>query len=321
MTALDRKPAEDQSRHMHLLVSSMSARGRALTVAPDVVRRLRAGGWKVTVSVTKAEDNLRALSDKVDAPFVGALGGDGYLAQTAQSVQGSDAVFVPLPGGRGNDLCRALGLSPDPLKRADQLASYMTRQPGHNGADGVQFVEDHIRCVDAMWLDEGDKPAMMTLGIVSLGFDSAVNQIANDSWFRSGPIAYGYGALAGFGRYTERQVRALVDGEDRDMSGWIASVSNSGWFGGGIQFVPTSQLGDGQMELVHVGSASRRVVLKALVEILKSRSAEHPLIQVSQAREVRFTEPVGLQAWADGDPVATVPFTVRLQRDAVRMLA
>lgn len=304
--------------HIHLLVSSMSAHGQAIKVGPSVVRILRAAGWKVTVSVTTAEDTPSKIAKASSAPFVAALGGDGYLSQVAQGVKETESIFVPLPGGRGNDLCRALKVSADPVERAQELSALLK----HRTDDEIRdVIERHTRDIDAMWLHEEGKSPRIALGILSLGFDASVNQIANDSWFRSGPIAYGYGALAGFASFRERPIRAIVDGIERDLSGWIASVSNSGMFGGGIHFVPASGLEDGCMELVHVGSASRSVVLRALLEILKSRNAEHPLIQVSQVRSISFVEPAGMEAWADGDPVATVPFSVSMERGAIRTLA
>ncbi len=308
--------ANVRPRQMHLLVSSMSARGRAIEVGPKVVQILRNGGWDVTVSVTTAEDTPRKVALASDAPYVAALGGDGYLSQVAQGVHGTESVFVPFPGGRGNDLCRALGIGADPFERARAVAR-LGLQTGDDAAD----IERHIRDVDAVWIEQKDKKPMIVMGVLSLGYEAHVNQIANDSWFRSGPVAYGYGALAGFTTYKESTIRARVDGVERDLSGWVASVSNSGMFGGGIHFVPSSDLNDGQMELVHVGPLSRREVLAALTQILRTRNAEHPLVKVSKAQEIEFTAPAGLQAWADGDPVATVPFTVRTEKGAVRMLA
>lgn len=308
-------------RRIHVLVSSMSARGRAISVGPSVVRILREGGWEVSVSVTTAEDTPRKVAAAAEAPFVAALGGDGYLSQVAQGLASTDSIFVPLPGGRGNDLCRALGASPDALRRARDLASLgVQRCEADGGLDSSDPIEQRLREVDAMWVDQDGRESRIVLGILSVGYEAAVNQIANDSWFRSGPLAYGYGALAAFSCYEQHEFRAIVDGEERDLSGWVASVSNSGMFGGGIHFVPSSSLEDGRMELVHVPPAQRSVVLRALMDILKRREATHPLIQVSSIESISFTEPCGLQAWADGDPIATVPFTVRIEKGAIRML-
>lgn len=301
-------------RQMHVLVSSMSARGHAIKIGPKVIQILRDGGWDVKVSVTTAEDTPRKVALASEAPFVAALGGDGYLSQVAQGVYDSEATFVPFPGGRGNDLCRSLGIGSDPFERAKSLARF-----GIAEEDTREF-DSHRHQVDALWIEQEGKSPVMVMGVLSVGYESYVNQIANDSFFRSGPLAYGYGALRGFSTYETCSILASVDGEERDLSGWVASISNSGMFGGGIHFVPSSDLYDGQMELVHVDSVSRREVLQAVLQILRTRNAEHPLVHVSKAQEIEFLEPVGLEAWADGDPVASIPFTVRTEQGAVRML-
>lgn len=306
------------ARRMHLFVSSLSARGRAIDVAPQVVQALRRGGWDVTVQVTTAADSPRLLAQDSTAPFIGALGGDGYLSQVARGLSTGKATFVPLPGGRGNDLCRSLKIACDPVERARNIADLgMCR--GQDAAEHPDLSE-RVRSIDAMWVhEEGEEPHLV-MGVLSLGYEAHVNEIANQSWLRSGPLAYSYAALMGFASFRERPMRAIVDGVEQDLSGWVASVSNSGMFGGGIHFVPTSDLTDGRMELVHVGHLSKPTVLRVVMDILASRSVSHPLVKVSPVSTITFTEPVGAQAWADGDAVATVPFSLRLERGAIRVL-
>lgn len=302
-------------REMHLLVSSMSARGRAIEVGPAVVRILRAGGWKVTVSVTTPEDTPQKIAAASRSPFVAALGGDGYLSAVAQGVHDTDAVFIPMPGGRGNDLCRALGVSHDPYARAREVAAFGV----HNGDSSD--IEPHIRDIDGIWVRDDEGQDRLVLGIVAVGYEARANEMANASWFRSGPMAYAYGAFAAFATYTEGHFRAVIDGEERDLTGWVASVSNSGCAGGGIRMVPTSDLEDGQLELFHIGRASKRTALAALTQIVAKRNADHPLVHIEPVREVYFNEPVGAKAWADGDPVATIPCTMRIAPSVVRVLA
>ena len=108
---------------MLLLVSSMSAGGRSVRLGPRIVRILRGGGWEVAVRLTTPGDDPAAIAGGVTAgSIVAALGGDGYLSAVARGCHESDALFVPMPGGRGNDLCRALGVGTDPLARARRLA-------------------------------------------------------------------------------------------------------------------------------------------------------------------------------------------------------
>ena len=111
-------------RSILLLVSSMSAGGRSVRLGPRIVRILRGGGWEVAVRLTTPGDDPAALAAQVASDsIVAALGGDGYLGAVARGCHDSGALFVPFPGGRGNDLCRALGIGTDPLARARDVAS------------------------------------------------------------------------------------------------------------------------------------------------------------------------------------------------------
>ena len=225
--------ASGARRSILLLVSSMSAGGRSVRLGPRIVRILRGGGWEVAVRLTTPGDDPVAIAGEVaSGSFVAALGGDGYLGAVARGCHESDAIFVPMPGGRGNDLCRALRIGTDPLVRARSLAP-LGFSSNEAGADSSDWLASRIRPLDGMWVRSRDG-VRLALGIVSIGLDARANILANESSFTSGPLAYGYGAFAALASHEPTEIVATVDGVERNMSGWIASASNSGRFGGGI---------------------------------------------------------------------------------------
>ncbi|MSS85357.1 diacylglycerol kinase [Actinomycetaceae bacterium WB03_NA08] len=290
--------------HLHLLVSSMSARGKALEVGKEVVRILRGAGWDVTVQVTRSSDSIPAAAQNADTRLVGAVGGDGYIAAVAQGLaEDPDRVMVPFPGGRGNDLCRSLGIGTDSLTHAKTLT-----QPD---------LENRIRAIDGMWI--GSK-RQLALGVVSLGIDATANRFANQSRFRSGPLAYSWGAIAAFTQSHPNEFVVDVDGVVCDLPGWVCSISNSGWIGGGINILPTSDPYDGVLEVLQVAPTSKARALPLLAKVLGGRNLDSPLVQVISAREVHFMAPTGIVAMADGDMVAKVPFTVRVAPQVVRVV-
>lgn len=321
-------------RRMDLLVSSMSARGRALEVGPRVVRLLREGGWRVDVTVTTPDDDpgdLAALAGgahrRVEgsharrpapspAPFVGALGGDGYVSAIAEGVSRSGAVLVPIPGGRGNDLCRAIGVGADPLARARDLG----RLGLVTSRGGAVEPEGRVRAVDGIWVERSDGSRRLVLGVVSFGLEAIANALANESWFRSGPLAYAYGAVTTPLHFRGADFTARIDGVGRDMGGWVLSVSNSGYIGGGINVVPSSDAFDGTLEVLHVGRESLRAVIPALLQVVSTRNADHPLVHVSTAREVVVDGPVGTPVMADGDQVGHIPLRMSVAAGVVRAL-
>ncbi|QWW20721.1 diacylglycerol kinase [Schaalia sp. 19OD2882] len=290
---------------MALLVSSTSAHGRALRVGPEVVRTLKASGWQVDVRVTSTDEDPSDVAAASSSPVVAALGGDGYVAAVASALHRTGALFAPLPGGRGNDLCRALGIGTDPVAHARRLAS-------------PEIVE---RPLDAIRVTPDDRPERLAFGIVSFGLDATANRVANETeWINSGPLAYAWGASLGIARHRPCPMSALVDGQQEEVGGWLLSVSNSGWFGGGINLAEESDPGDGLLELVHVGPLPLRRALPLLAKVLLTRGHD-PALTVRRVREVRVTTPDGFIAMADGDRIGTVPLTMSVVAGAVRVLA
>ena len=271
--------ASGARRSILLLVSSMSAGGRSVRLGPRIVRILRGGGWEVAVRLTTPGDDPAAIAGEVaSGSFVAALGGDGYLGAVARGCHESDAIFVPMPGGRGNDLCRALRIGTDPLVRARSLAP-LGFSSNEAGADSSDWLASRIRPLDGMWVRSRDG-VRLALGIVSIGLDARANILANESSFISGPLAYGYGAFAALASHEPTEIVATVDGVERNMSGWIASASNSGRFGGGITLVESSDMSDGVLEVCHVGPLSLSRALPVLARVVAGRAKAHPAIEV-----------------------------------------
>lgn len=311
--------ASGARRSILLLVSSMSAGGRSVRLGPRIVRILRGGGWEVAIRLTTPGDDPVAIAGGVVAgSIVAALGGDGYLSAVARGCHESDAIFAPLPGGRGNDLCRALGIGTDPLARARSLAR-LGLTSGEAGALSSDSPTSRVRPLDGMWVRTREG-VRLALGVVSIGLDARANILANESSLTSGPLAYGYGAFAALASHEPTDIVATVDGRERNMSGWIASVSNSGRFGGGITLVDSSDMNDGILEVCHVGPLPMSRALPVLASVVAGRAKTHPAIEVESARVVSFAAPVGTVAMADGDRVASIPFTVDVAPGVVSVL-
>ena len=311
--------ASGARRSILLLVSSMSAGGRSVRLGPRIVRILRGGGWEVAVRLTTPGDDPAAIAGGVVAgSIVAALGGDGYLSAVARGCHESDAIFAPLPGGRGNDLCRALGLGPVPLARARSLAR-LGLTSDEAGALSSDSLTSRVRPLDGMWV-RSREGVRLALGVVSIGLDARANILANESSLTSGPLAYGYGAFAALASHEPTDIVATVDGRERNMSGWIASVSNSGRFGGGITLVDSSDMNDGILEVCHVGPLPMSRALPVLASVVAGRAKTHPAIDVESARVVSFAAPAGTIAMADGDRVASIPFTVDVAPGVVSVL-
>ena len=326
----------DQSSQykLKLFVSSLSGKGRALRRAPKVAALLRSQGWNVDVRVTHRSDDPAALAAACTNHWVAVLGGDGYIARIATQVGARGGVVIPLPGGRGNDLCRCLGIGTDAvahvrsLPTASQIcAEGAGEHPRIRGVDAMQ-----VRALNGVNEGQdaaGQRPSsrardleenpVQVLGIVSFGLDALANQIANDTSFASGTFAYAWGALRALQQFQPKTMEIEVDGERKRIRGWLVSVSNSGWFGGGINIVPSSNPSDGRLELLTVDPVPKHYAIRVLARVLAMRKVDDPILHVEEVTSVKILDSAGLVAMGDGDQVGEGPLEISVSPRVFRV--
>ena len=324
---------------LKLFVSALSGKGRALRRAPKVAALLRSQGWNVDVRVTHRSDDPAALAAACTNHWVAVLGGDGYIARIATQVGARGGVVIALPGGRGNDLCRCLGIGTDAVAHVRSLpiaseicAEDAGEHPRIRGVDAMQVralkrVNDGQDAAgqrppspgkDLEGKDLEEKPAQV-LGIVSFGLDALANQIANDTSIASGTFAYAWGALRALQQFQPKTMEIEVDGTRRRIRGWLVSLSNSGWFGGGINIVPTSNPSDGRLELLTVDPVPKRHAIRVLARVLAMRKVADPILHVEQVTSVKIWDSAGLFAMGDGDQVGEGPLEISVSPEVFRV--
>lgn len=326
----------DQSSQpkLKLFVSALSGKGRALRRAPKVAALLRSQGWNVDVRVTHRSDDPAALAAACTNHWVGVLGGDGYIARIATQVGTRGGVVIPLPGGRGNDLCRCLGIGTDAVAHVRSLPSASQicaegagEHPRIRGVDAMQVraLKGENEGQDAVGQrpsspakDLEENPAQV-LGIVSFGLDALANQIANDTSFASGTFAYAWGALRALQQFQPKTMEIEVDGVRRRIRGWLVSVSNSGWFGGGINIVPSSNPSDGRLELLTVDPVPKHHAIRVLARVLAMRKVDDPILHVEEVTSVKILDSAGLVAMGDGDQVGEGPLEISVSPRVFRV--
>jgi YegS/Rv2252/BmrU family lipid kinase len=287
-------------RPVRLIVNPSAGAGRAARLLPDVEMALRSHGipFRVdrTTSIEHARELARAARDAGE--LAAAMGGDGLAGAVAGELQGSDAIMALLPGGRGNDLARKLGLGHDPVAAVDVLAAGKERRIDVAEAGGIAY-----------------------LGILSAGFDSLVNEIANATRLPLGTLVYAYGALRALRTWTPAHWEVVVDGAEHAFTGYAVAVANSGVFGGGMWLVPDAELDDGLLDVALTLDRPKTAYLRGLTRVFSGAHVDEPGFTVLRGREVTFRADRPFVPYADGDPVAALPVTVRVRPRALRVIA
>jgi YegS/Rv2252/BmrU family lipid kinase len=233
-----------------------------------------------------------------------ALGGDGLAGRVAGVCSTAGGLFAALPGGRGNDFVRGLGIDLDPVKAAEQFHTWQERAVdiGHvTGPDG----EPHP-----------------FLGIASVGFDSDVQVRANKTKLIRGSSVYTYAALRTLASWKPARFTVTADDEaPQTLIGWSVAAANSAYYGGGMHYAPAAEVDDGLLELVTAARTSRLAFLVMLPKVFKGRHVDDPRVQVRRARTVVVDADRPFQVYADGDPLADLPAKISVSAGSLRLLA
>ena len=290
-------------RRLQLIVNPSAGGGRACKRLPAVEAALRGAGHDLVVTPTRSLEHADELTaDAVaDERVAVAMGGDGIVGRVAGAVARVGGVMGVVPGGRGNDFCRATGISQDPLEACAVLAS------------GTEQAVD----LGVVTSGTGEAPF---LGIASIGFDSDVQERVLTSRLPLGQLTYLYGSLATVAAWKHAVFSCTVDGAPLEVRGWSVAVANSGIYGGGMRLAPDASLTDGRVDVVTSGATGRGAFLRALPKVFKGTHVEEPTIDVTTAQVVELQADRPFRVFADGDPVGTLPATVTVRPGAVRVL-
>lgn len=286
-----------------VIVNPAAGGGRAGALAETVQESLRRQGGDVALERTSSSEHAREVAGIAArageiAVVVGGDGMVGIVADALRAVPG--AVMGIVPAGRGNDLARALGIPANP---ADACAVIAGGEP--------------------VAIDLGEAGGRAFVGIASLGFDSEANRIANAAPPRLGQLVYAYGALRALARWRSARFEVSLDGGaggSFSFSGYTVAAANSSTYGGGMLMAPGARLDDGLLDVVMVGHVSRLRFLANLPRVFRGTHVELPEVQVHRAAEVEISADRPFEVYADGDPLASLPVTVRALPGAVRVL-
>jgi YegS/Rv2252/BmrU family lipid kinase len=282
-----------------LIVNPSAAGGRTLRRLPEVEAALAPLGVPVETARTRSLEHADELVAQAAAAgqVAVAFGGDGLLGRVAGAASTCDALVAALPGGRGNDFLRSLGVGPDPVAAARSLADAVEKRLDLGVANGRHFV-----------------------GIASVGFDSDVQVLANRTRFIRGAPVYTYAALRTLLTWKPCRFTIEIDGEAVPHVGWSVAAGNAQYYGGGMRYAPTASLTDGALDVILAAQSSRPHFLTQLPRVFQGKHIDDGHVTVRQARRLVVDAERPFQLYADGDPIADLPAVIEIRAGALRML-
>jgi YegS/Rv2252/BmrU family lipid kinase len=282
-----------------LLVNPASAHGRTLKLLPQLERELDSRRIPFRVERTRGlehgvERALRA-AEADEIPVV--VSGDGLIGAIGGAFAGSNTPIGIVPGGRGNDLARVLGIPSEPEAAVATLAAGETRRIDVGEVNGERF-----------------------LGIVSVGFDSEANQLANETRWLRGNLVYAYAGVRTLFGWKPARFTLRVGEERQRFTGYSVSVANNKAFGGGMFVAPDADLADGEFDVVTVGDVGKLRFLSNLPKVFKGTHVDEDEVRVFRAARLELSASRPFPVYADGEHLTDLPAKLRVLPRALSVI-
>jgi len=289
-----------ESMPLALLVNPSSGGGRTKEMLPPLENELDQRRLEFRVERTRSREHAielaLAAAEAGELPVV--MSGDGLIGAVGGALTGTEVPMGIVPGGRGNDLARVLGIPSDPAGAADVLAAGSTRLIDVGEANGERF-----------------------LSIASTGFDSECNDLANRTTLVRGNLVYAYSALRTLVSWEPARFTVKIGEESLRYTGYSVAAANSKAFGGGMMLAPDADLADGQFDVVMISDVSKWHYLRNLPKVFKGTHIDNEEIRIVRAPRIEISASRPFALYADGEPITELPATLRVLPRALRVVA
>ncbi len=287
--------------HLALVVNPTSGRRRGEVVAARAAARLADAGHTTTIvqgeDAASARDHLKlAIDAGLDGVVV--VGGDGALHAMLDHVADSDLVFGLIPAGTGNDTARSLGI---PVKDVDAAIDLV--------------IAGHVRTIDLARTDEA-----YVATVVASGFDSKVNERANDMTWPRGHMRYNIAIVKELRSFQPLPFTMTLDGGTIEREAMLVAIGNGPSFGGGLRICEGASMDDGLLDVVVINPVSKARFVRVFPQLYRGTHVTLPEFERHRVREVTLSSP-GVVAYGDGERLGPLPLTATIRPGALRVFA
>jgi len=282
-----------------VLVNRAAGASSATDAGLAMMRLLQEAGAEASLTATENAEHARVCAGESarSGSVIVAVGGDGTVGSLAGTVVREGGTLGLVPIGRGNDFARQLGVPTVPREIAQVLLT------------------GRVKAVDVIDVD-----GRIVVGSVYAGIDSLTSELVNRAHWLPAKLQYPFAALRAIATHRSTPYTISIDGNEQTVRAHTVVAANSGFYGSGMHVAPTARIDDGLLNVVIIGEAGRRRLLKALRLVYDGKHVTLDEVTETIAREVTIASVGALAAYADGDRIGPLPVTARVLPGALNVI-
>ncbi len=277
-----------------VVINPKAGGGKGLTLGNKVRSLLASGSDQISyVQATSLEACLSeasALCSENTFDVLVCVGGDGLIHDLLPILIGANLPLLVIPAGTGNDFARTLGVYG---KKIESLLELPRRSKPIeidiceivHGNSGTPFVQ-----------------------ILSTGFDSIVNERANEMRLIRGKIKYVLAVLEKVWKFRAIDFRVTIDGIVLEQRAMLVCVANGTSYGGGMKIAPHAKHDDGILDIMIVDRVNPFRLLLVFPRVFFGTHVKHPRVHFFTGKEIQISGDT--VAFADGERIAKLPISI-----------
>jgi len=284
-----------------IILNPTSQRGRALELKDSLVSTLKGLGLDFTLHVSSSiADIVETVKKNLDnyENFI-SFGGDGTIHCMANILVNTDKNIGCIPMGSGNDIARNLNV---PLEMEDACRV---------------LKNCHVKKID-MGLINGK---YYYLAVSGAGFDSVVNDLANNTKFPiNGPAKYTYAVYKTLLTYRSKKFHIKYDGTQRTVDAMFLVVGNMTSYGGGMKITPNADPEDGILDVCIIKRMSKLHFIKIFPSVFKGEHITDKFVENFKAENVEIDSEYKFSVFADGEYMCKLPAKFEVAKKSLNFI-
>jgi diacylglycerol kinase (ATP) len=152
---------------------------------------------------------------------------------------------------------------------------------------------------------------------LSTGFDSVVNERANNFKAIRGSIKYVIAVLLEVWKFKAVNFTLRIDGQEITQEAMLICIANGNSYGAGMKIVPHARHDDGLLDVMVVDRVNPLRLLLVFPRVFFGTHSKHPKVHFYSGKEIEILG--ATNAYADGERISQLPIKISISEKVLQV--